>query len=36
MSTIPQLVQIVLENTKPLEWQRGDRLPLFLWPVMDV
>ncbi|MCZ6678184.1 MAG: hypothetical protein O7E52_13135, partial [Candidatus Poribacteria bacterium] len=36
MSAIPQPVQIVLENTEPLKWQRGDRLPLFLWPVMDV
>jgi hypothetical protein len=28
-------IQIVLENTKPLKYDRGDRLPLYLWPAID-
>ncbi|HIE25800.1 TPA: hypothetical protein EYP66_00765 [Candidatus Poribacteria bacterium] len=36
MSSIPQHIKLVLENTEPLKWSRGNRLPLYLWPVMDV
>lgn len=36
MSSISQAIKIVLENTEPLKWSRGNRLPLYLWPVMDV
>jgi len=36
MSSIPEHIKLVLENTKPLKWPRGNRLPLYLWPVMDV
>lgn len=28
-------IQIVLDNTKPLEYDRGERLPLYLWPAID-
>jgi len=28
-------IQVVLDNTKPLEFDRGDRLPLYLWPLID-
>ena len=28
-------VQQVLEITKPLQFDRGDRLPLYLWPAMN-
>ena len=28
-------IQVVLDNTKPLEHSRGDRLPLILWPLID-
>jgi hypothetical protein len=28
-------IQVVLNNTKNLTYDRGDRLPLFLWPAMD-
>lgn len=28
-------IQVVLDNTKPLEFVRGDRLPLFLWAAQD-
>ena len=28
-------IQVVLDNTKPLEYDRGDRLPLYLWPLID-
>ncbi len=31
----PAKIRIVLENTRPLEFPRGGRLPLFLWPAMD-
>ena len=33
--TWSQGIQIVLDETKPLEHPRGDRLPLYLWPAMD-
>jgi len=36
MSSVPQHIKLVLENTEPLGWPRGNRLPLYLWPVMDV
>ena len=36
MSSIPQQVQLVLENTEPLKWSRGNRLPVYLWPIMDL
>ena len=28
-------VQTVLDVTKPLEFERGRRLPLYLWPAMN-
>ena len=28
-------IEVVLENTKPLEYDRGGRLPLYLWPLID-
>lgn len=28
-------VKVVLDNTKPLEYERGNRLPLYLWPAVD-
>ncbi len=31
----PSHIQIVLDNTKPLEFDRGGRLPLYLWNAMD-
>ena len=30
----PASIRTVLANTKPLEYPRGDRLPLLLWPVL--
>jgi hypothetical protein len=34
-SGFPDKIQVVLDNTKELQYERGDRLPLFLWPAMD-
>lgn len=31
----PPRIQIVLDNTKPLRFDRGDRLPLYLWQATD-
>lgn len=31
----PDKIQVVLDNTKPLEYDRGNRLPLYLWPAID-
>ena len=31
----PPHIQVVLDNTKPLEFDRGGRLPLYLWNAMD-
>ena len=28
-------VRVVLDNTKELKYDRGDRLPLYLWPAID-
>lgn len=28
-------IKVVLENTKPLEYDRSNRLPLYLWPTID-
>jgi hypothetical protein len=36
MSSIPEHIKLILDNTEPLKWQRGKRLPLYLWPIMDV
>ena len=36
MSSIPEQVRLVLENTEPLRWARDNRLPLYLWPIMDL
>ncbi len=36
MSKTPERIRIILENTQPLKWLRGNRLPLFLWQAMDV
>ncbi len=31
----PEKIQVILDNTKPLEYDRGGRLPLYLWPAID-
>jgi len=31
----PSHIQVVLDSTKPLEYDRGGRLPLYLWQAMD-
>lgn len=31
----PEKVRVVLDNTKELKYERGDRLPLYLWPAID-
>jgi len=31
----PWHIQIVLDTTKPLKYDRGERLPLYLWQAMD-
>jgi hypothetical protein len=31
----PDHIQIVLDSTRPLEYDRGERLPLYLWQAMD-
>ena len=31
----PSHIQVVLDSTKPLEYDRGERLPLYLWQAMD-
>lgn len=31
----PDNIQVILDNTKPLEHPRGSRLPLYLWPAID-
>jgi len=31
----PESIRIVLTNTAPLKFPRGNRLPLFLWPAMN-
>ena len=31
-----QNIELVLDNTAPLKWPRGNHLPLYLWPVMDL
>ena len=32
---LPDKLQLVLDSTRPLEYPRGNRLPLYLWPAMD-
>jgi hypothetical protein len=31
----PDNIQVVLDNTKPMEHERNDRLPLIFWPLID-
>jgi len=31
----PSHIQVVLDSTRPLEYDRGERLPLYLWQAMD-
>ncbi|MGB2865597.1 MAG: hypothetical protein WBC05_19865 [Sedimentisphaerales bacterium] len=31
----PDHIQVVLDSTRPLEYDRGERLPLYLWQAMD-
>lgn len=31
----PEKIQVVLDNTKPLAYSRGNRMQLYLWPAMD-
>lgn len=31
----PENIQIILDNTTPISWNRGQRLPLYLWPAID-
>jgi hypothetical protein len=28
-------IQVILDNTKPLQYNHGTRLPLYLWPAID-
>ncbi|HEY3299113.1 MAG TPA: hypothetical protein VGK34_10720 [Armatimonadota bacterium] len=32
---LPGNINLVLENTRPLKFPRGNRLPLYVWPAMD-
>src|SRR5689334_6871900 len=34
-TNLPEPIRIVLQNTEPLKFPRGDRLPIFLWPAMN-
>lgn len=31
----PENIQTILDNTEPLKYSRGKRLPLYLWPAID-
>lgn len=31
----PEKIQVILDNTKPLIYANGNRLPLYLWPAID-
>lgn len=31
----PEKIQVILDNTSPLVYDRGNRLPLYLWPAID-
>jgi hypothetical protein len=31
----PEPIRLVLQNTQPLQYPRGARLPIFLWPAMN-
>ncbi len=31
----PERIQTALDNTRPLKYDRGNRLPLYLWPAMN-
>jgi len=31
----PENIQIIIDNTSHLEFDRGNRLPLYLWPAID-
>ncbi len=31
----PDNIQTILDNTRPLKYPRGNRLPLYLWPAID-
>lgn len=31
----PANIRLALENARPLKYPRGDRMPLYLWPVMN-
>jgi len=33
--TWPDNIQVILDNTTRLEYDNGDRLPLYLWPAID-
>jgi len=32
---LPENIKVVLEHTKELQWARGKRLPLYVWPIMQ-
>jgi len=34
-AAFPAKIKAVLDETKPLQFPRGDRLPLYVWPAMD-
>ncbi len=34
-TNLPEPIRIVLQNTEPLKYPRGNRLPIFLWPAMN-
>lgn len=35
-NTLPPLIDVVLQNTKQLNYSRENRLPLYVWTMMDV
>lgn len=35
VSEFPKAARVILDNTRPIEHPRGDRLPLLLWPAQE-
>ncbi len=34
--TKAEIIELMLQETRPLQYPRGDRLPLYLWPLHDI
>lgn len=34
-NAMTERAKLLLDNTQPLKWERGNRLPLLLWPAID-